>query len=56
MGEKMSGSDGAMMLVLGVILLCNLVSGIIGFIVGRATARRGPTKTIEVYEGPGVPF
>ncbi len=42
--------------LLGFILLFGLVSGIVGFIIGGRRAKRGPTRTIEVYEGPGVPF
>lgn len=42
--------------VLGLGLLGSLISGIAGFIIGRATANRGPTKTVEVYEGKDVPF
>ncbi len=43
--------------LLGFILLFGLASGIVGFIVGsRKAAKRGPTRTIEVYEGKGIPF
>ncbi len=44
------------LLILGLILLANLLSGVVGYAVGRITARRGPTRTIEVYEGKGIPF
>ncbi len=37
-------------------MVSGLVFGIIGFAVGRTTAKRGPTRTIEVYEGPEAPF
>ncbi len=45
--------------LLGFILLLSLASGMVGFAVGWLAHRRaskGPTRTIEVYEGPGVPF
>jgi len=35
--------------ILGLALAGNLVSGIVGFVVGRVTANRGPTKTVETY-------
>ncbi len=44
---------------LGFVLLFGLVSGMVGFAVGwisRRRASRGPTRTIEVYEGSDVPF
>ena len=44
------------LIILGVALLGNLISGVVGYAVGRITARRGPTRTVEVYEGEGVPF
>lgn len=42
--------------ILGLALAGNLISGIVGFVVGRSTAKRGPTKTVEIYEGKDVPF
>lgn len=43
------------LLLLGLALLGNLISGVVGYAVGRARPR-GPTRTIEVYEGPDIPF
>ena len=41
--------------LLGIALFGNLLCGIVGFAIGRVT-KRGPTRTVEVYEGDGVPF
>ncbi len=46
----------ASLALLGFILLFGLASGIVGLVIGRITAKRGPTRTIEVYEGTDVPF
>lgn len=35
--------------LLGVALFGNLLSGIVGYAVGRITAKRGPTRTVETY-------
>ncbi len=35
--------------MLGLALLGNLISGVVGYACGRITAKRGPTRTIEVY-------
>ncbi len=56
MGEKMSGDASFAIGAVGIILFVNLACGIAGFIIGRTTAQRGPTRTIEVYEGSDVPF
>ncbi len=56
MGKKMSGDASFAIGAIGVILFVNLTCGIAGFIIGRTTAKRGPTRTIEVYDGEGVPF
>ena len=52
--------------MLGLALLGNLISGVVGYVVGRIVANREaqrladmltlPTRTIEVYEGTDVPF
>ena len=43
--------------IIGIALLGNLLCGVVGFIVGIVRGRQmGPTRTIETYDGPGVPF
>ncbi len=42
--------------MLGFAFLGNLIAGIVGYAIGRITAKRGPTKTIETYQGEGIPF
>ncbi len=50
-------SDAAMISILGFALFGNLVCGAIGFAAGIVRGRQmGPTRTIETYEGDGVPF
>ncbi len=44
------------LLMLGLALLGNLISGVVGYACGRISARRGPTRTIETYQGEGIPF
>lgn len=43
------------LLILGLALLGNLLSGVVGYACGRARPR-GPMRVVETYEGPEAPF
>jgi hypothetical protein len=42
--------------IIGIALWGQLICGLVGFVIGRITAKRGPCRIVEVYEGEGVPF
>ncbi len=48
--------QSAPLLVFGLALLGHLCFGIVGYAIGRITAKRGPTRTVETYQGEGIPF
>jgi hypothetical protein len=41
--------------IIGIALWGQLLCGVVGFALGRIT-KRGPTRTVEVYEGNDIPF
>jgi hypothetical protein len=41
--------------IIGIALWGQLLCGVVGFAIGRIT-KRGPTRTVEIYKGEGVPF
>ncbi len=41
--------------IIGIALWLQFLAGLAGFAIGRIT-KRGPTRTVEVYEGSDIPF